>query len=135
MKDGPPDTLRPKTIIIQGPQPEEAEQSVPLDDEGLPPPVKALTPVEAPHASKPPIAIQSNATGRKKIKYMIENKCGSDETGISLLLCFAETATGSVCSSSMPAQNECVSSPSSIQGLSDLASKAAADPVFLSTSC
>ena len=51
MNDGLPDTLRPKTIIIQGPQPEEAEQSVPLDDEGLPPPVKAVTPVEAPHAS------------------------------------------------------------------------------------
>ncbi len=51
MNDGPPDTLRPKTIIIQGPQLEEAEQSVPLDDEGLPPPVKAVTPVEVPHAS------------------------------------------------------------------------------------
>ena len=49
MNDGPPDTLRPKTIIIQGPQPEDAEQSVPLDDEGLPPPVKAVTPVEPPH--------------------------------------------------------------------------------------
>ena len=51
MKDGHPDTLRPKTIIIQGPQLEEAEQSAPLDDEGLPPPVKALTPVEAPHTT------------------------------------------------------------------------------------
>ena len=49
MKDGPSDTLRPKTIIIQGPQLEEAEQSAPLDDEGLPPPVKAVAPVEAPH--------------------------------------------------------------------------------------
>ena len=49
MIDGLLDTSRPKTIIIQGPQPEEAEQSVPLDDEGLPPPVKAVTSEVAPH--------------------------------------------------------------------------------------
>ena len=49
MKGGPPDTMRPKTIIIQGPQLEEAEQSASLDHEGLPPPVKAFTTEVAPH--------------------------------------------------------------------------------------
>ena len=50
MEGGPPDTSRPKTIMIRGPTLEEDEQSVPLDHEGLPPPVKSVTPREAPHA-------------------------------------------------------------------------------------
>ena len=49
MTEGSSDALRPETIIIRGPELEEAEEEVALDDDGLPPPVKAVTRVEAPH--------------------------------------------------------------------------------------
>ena len=49
MTEGSSDALRPEAIIIRGPELEEAEEEVVLDDEGLPPPVKAVTQVEAPH--------------------------------------------------------------------------------------
>lgn len=49
MKGGQLDTSRPKTIIIRGPKLEEAGESVDLNHEGLPPPVKAVTSEVAPY--------------------------------------------------------------------------------------
>jgi hypothetical protein len=49
MTEGSSDAFRPNTIIIRGPELEEAEEEVALDHEGIPPPVKAVTPEVAPH--------------------------------------------------------------------------------------